>query len=302
MEAYMMRNHRPEVLPQGLRVLLDEHSGSTRENAENVVQLLKSSESSVRHLIVMTNRFHQFRSGRVFSRAARGSFDVSVAAVAPTLSTPRHSGAAQLELGAVSASSSQSWHLATQARNAVDDSVASYWHSADGMPQWLHLELSESATTAGICGYAMRARMEACCAASDGPLDWELVGELLHERSIILHTGVDADPWSPGEQRSWRLRDIPPLRSVRLVVYRTGGRADGRRFAVLSSISLLLDCGDLEALNSSPRIDVFAPDVLAAEPSRRPKLLEPWSWQVELAFEVCREVLAIALYFVKGWL
>lgn len=321
-EAHAMRHYMSNCHPWALEnvsnVFLEELSGSTKENALRSLDTLQQRSPHIRHVIVVTNQFHQFRAWRVFMRAAAGRFTISVAStLATTYVEGLHSAclartavplpaSGERKVESASASSVRSSHLAHRPNAAFDDSVFSSWHSARGLPQWLHYDSGLSA--AHVCGYTLRARAEACCAAADAPIDWDFWGD--HRGQMrVLHSVRTSDPWTPGEQRAYLLDSPVLLRSVRWAFQGVGGRRDGARYVVLSQVSLLQNCSLAASLNESARIDVFAPALLRSDSWKEDeswmdwaKASTPWTWRADLTWELGRELLALSLYTIRGWM
>jgi len=323
-EAYAMRRYmkqcHPKVLKKPHHVILEERSGSTQDNALQSLDLLLQKVPHVRHLILATNQFHQFRALRVFSRASAGRVAISIAPAPPTMCADRMQTACATECltsspsaidshqsAIVSASSVRSQHLAHRPHLVFDDSIFSYWHSANGMPQWFEYDFGDS--DAHVCGYALRARADACCVAADSPSDWEFWGTS-RTQNQLLHSVSAAISWTSSQQRVYLLETKAFVGKVRWFFQRVGGRSSGQNFVVLSEMAVLKDCSNAPVLNESARVDVFAPALLNDEKSKLEvegwialaKALTPWTWRAELTWEVARELLAILYYYVQGWI
>lgn len=337
-EARAMENHmlncHSEALSMVETVLLEESSGSTRENAARSLALLRERAPGVTSLVVVTNSFHQLRAARVFRRAAGTQFAVRVAATVPasiimgadsaqlslsrpmlstTLAAVEHSTEAcpsdktQVWGGRASASSVHSLHLSHYPCGAFDNSTASSWHSATGMPQWLEYEIPNPPGSVEVCSYSLRSRAEACRAQADAPMGWDVIGDPESASAAVLHSISHVEPWGPGEQRAFAFASPKRVRRMRWVFNKVSGR---KRFVVLGGAALLLNCSGAVVLNSSARVDVFAPwnvsctagdgwrDCLAESLGS----LQLWTWHVDLAWEVSRELLAILWYALHGWL
>eukprot|EP01043_Picozoa_sp_COSAG02_P031336 COSAG02_NODE_2041_length_10027_cov_21.142023_1_plen_244_part_10 len=146
-----------------------------------------------------------------------------------------------LDLG--SASITFSSFLGTQNNPASlsDNDLASQWHSSDGVPAWIEIDLGSDGA-AFVSQYSITARANNYC-RSDSPTSAALEGssdgtswtELQADAAVTWATACENEPKS----FSVPAGNVASHRYYRLYFSTTGLRGTGQSFVVLSEISLI---------------------------------------------------------------
>eukprot|EP01064_Diplonema_japonicum_P001313 TRINITY_DN1082_c2_g1_i1.p1 TRINITY_DN1082_c2_g1~~TRINITY_DN1082_c2_g1_i1.p1 ORF type:complete len:418 (+),score=70.40 TRINITY_DN1082_c2_g1_i1:56-1309(+) len=302
-EAGSIRNRFSSCFPSipHDKLLLEENSNCTWDNAVNTLESIKRKLPEIKSIIVVTNKFHQYRAVGMFRKVSQtfhnNHFSLIEAAViapslyrstsgglvAPNMGVCPHGGFLQGEVGANLKTIPKS--LKRSPVRAFDSASSTAWRGVDG--DWLTLHAHDTFKNKEICGILITSE-------EHGFHEWDILanGEIVGSFSHVFPSPLSS---------SFKTLPSPILVAAELNLSLVVRGGMGLREFPVTDLKYLTSC-DGPAMSRHPKTFDYRP---SAPPPFRPwhyaHLVLPYAtWSYELTKETSKEVVAVVLYTVLG--